>query len=87
MHRRQEPPPPAISEQEFEEIFQRNKTVSSSAINRAVMDASSGKGHAFVTSLCMCGLVGHRQVWVSVTGRWGGGGLSSMVGKHMLVTD
>ncbi|KAL8591506.1 hypothetical protein ACOMHN_000521 [Nucella lapillus] len=42
MSRRHEPPPPAISEQEFEEIFQRNKTVSSSAINRAVMDASSG---------------------------------------------
>ena len=43
MARRHEPPPPAISEQEFEEIFQRNKTVSSSAINRAVMDASSGQ--------------------------------------------
>ncbi|KAK7098474.1 cleavage and polyadenylation specificity factor subunit 6-like isoform X3 [Littorina saxatilis] len=42
MQRRHEPPPPVISEQEFEEIFQRNKTVSSSAINRAVMDASSG---------------------------------------------
>ena len=53
MQRRHEPPPPAISEQEFEEIFQRNKTVSSSAINRAVMDASSGTGPSFVTSsLC-----------------------------------
>ncbi|XP_067656024.1 cleavage and polyadenylation specificity factor subunit 6-like isoform X3 [Haliotis asinina] len=39
---RHEPPPPALSEQEFEEIFQRNKTVSSSAINRAVQDASAG---------------------------------------------
>ncbi|XP_041366010.1 cleavage and polyadenylation specificity factor subunit 6-like isoform X2 [Gigantopelta aegis] len=38
---RHEPPPPALSEQEFEEIFQRNKTVSSSAINRAVQDASA----------------------------------------------
>lgn len=34
---------PALSEQEFEEIFQRNKTVSSSAISRAVQDASAGK--------------------------------------------
>ncbi|XP_059174477.1 cleavage and polyadenylation specificity factor subunit 6-like isoform X2 [Physella acuta] len=39
---RHEPPPPQLSDQEFEEIFQRNKTVSSSAINRAVQDASSG---------------------------------------------
>lgn len=39
---RHESASPAISEQEFEEIFQRNKTVSSSAISRAVQDASAG---------------------------------------------
>lgn len=39
---RPEPQSPALSEQEFEEIFQRNKTVSSSAISRAVQDASAG---------------------------------------------
>ena len=33
---------PQISEQEFEEIFQRNKTVMSSAISRAVQDAGAG---------------------------------------------
>lgn len=31
-----------ISENEFQEIMERNKTVSSSAINRAVLDASTG---------------------------------------------
>jgi cleavage and polyadenylation specificity factor subunit 6/7 len=31
-----------VSEAEFEEILQRNKTVSSSAISRAVQDASAG---------------------------------------------
>jgi len=31
-----------MNETEFEEILQRNKTVSSSAISRAVQDASSG---------------------------------------------
>lgn len=31
-----------LSEAEFEDILQRNKTVSSSAINRAVQDAASG---------------------------------------------
>ena len=31
-----------VSEAEFEEILQRNKTMSSSAISRAVQDASSG---------------------------------------------
>ncbi|XP_060590799.1 cleavage and polyadenylation specificity factor subunit 6-like isoform X2 [Ruditapes philippinarum] len=40
--KRSEPPAPQLSEQEFEEIFQRNKTVSSSAISRAVQDASAG---------------------------------------------
>ena len=39
---RHEPPSPQISEAEFEEILQRNKTVSSSAISRAVQDASAG---------------------------------------------
>ena len=39
---RHDPPAPQLSEQEFEEIFQRNKTVSSSAISRAVQDASAG---------------------------------------------
>ena len=32
-----------ISEAEFQEIMERNKTVSSSAIARAVQDASAGK--------------------------------------------
>ena len=43
-HHHRDPPPsaPAISEVEFEEILQRNKTVSSSAISRAVQDASAG---------------------------------------------
>ena len=41
---RHEPPPPQIPEAEFEEILQRNKTVSSSAISRAVQDASAGNG-------------------------------------------
>ncbi|KAL5007389.1 hypothetical protein ScPMuIL_016195 [Solemya velum] len=36
------PASPGLSDQEFEEIFQRNKTVSSSAISRAVQDASAG---------------------------------------------
>jgi cleavage and polyadenylation specificity factor subunit 6/7 len=39
---RQEGPPP-ISEAEFEEIMGRNRTVSSSAIARAVSDAAAGK--------------------------------------------
>lgn len=39
---RQEPAP-AISEAEFEEIMNRNRTVSSSAIARAVSDAAAGK--------------------------------------------
>ncbi|ELT93658.1 hypothetical protein CAPTEDRAFT_113017 [Capitella teleta] len=39
---RHESSAPAVSEAEFEEILQRNKTVSSSAISRAVQDASSG---------------------------------------------
>ncbi|XP_067127037.1 cleavage and polyadenylation specificity factor subunit 6-like isoform X3 [Centruroides vittatus] len=39
---RHEPPAPSISEAEFEEIMNRNRTVSSSAIARAVADASAG---------------------------------------------
>ena len=34
---------PQITEQEFEEIMNKNRTVSSTAINRAVADASSGE--------------------------------------------
>lgn len=34
--------PPPISEVEFEEIMGRNRTVSSSAIARAVSDAAAG---------------------------------------------
>ena len=34
--------PPAISEAEFEEVMGRNRTVSSSAIARAVNDAATG---------------------------------------------
>lgn len=32
-----------VSEEEFEETMKRNKTVSTSAINRAVQDASTGR--------------------------------------------
>ncbi|KAI0238640.1 hypothetical protein LSAT2_010640 [Lamellibrachia satsuma] len=39
---RHDPMIPQISEVEFDEILQRNKTVSSSAISRAVQDASAG---------------------------------------------
>ena len=40
-HRPEGPPP--LSEVEFEEIMSRNRTVSSSAIARAVSDAAAGK--------------------------------------------
>lgn len=36
-----------ISEAEFQEIMERNKTVSSSAIARAVQDASAGEYNHF----------------------------------------
>jgi len=36
------PPPASIGEAEFEEVMGRNRTVSSSAIARAVADASTG---------------------------------------------
>jgi len=39
--------PPAISEAEFEEVMGRNRTVSSSAIARAVADASIGINFTF----------------------------------------
>jgi len=42
-----------LSEAEFEEILQRNKTVSSSAISRAVQDASSGSP-AFISGCKLC---------------------------------
>ncbi|KAJ8298994.1 hypothetical protein KUTeg_023054 [Tegillarca granosa] len=48
---RAEPASPALSEQEFEEIFQRNKTVSSSAISRAVQDASAGEFASAIETL------------------------------------
>lgn len=40
-HRIEGPPP--LTEAEFEDIMNRNRTVSSSAIARAVADASSGE--------------------------------------------
>ena len=43
MSARHDPVPPPLSDSEFEEILQRNKTVSSSAISRAVQDASAGE--------------------------------------------
>ena len=42
MTRRERSPSPQISDAEFDEILLRNKTVSSSAISRAVSDASTG---------------------------------------------
>lgn len=42
VRRDRDPPTPQLGEAEFEEILSRNKTVSSSAISRAVQDASSG---------------------------------------------
>ena len=44
--------PPPLSEAEFEDIMNRNRTVSSSAIARAVADASSGK-KSFSCLLCI----------------------------------
>ncbi|XP_044748266.1 cleavage and polyadenylation specificity factor subunit 6 isoform X2 [Coccinella septempunctata] len=51
------PPPdhrpdiPAISEQEFEDIMSRNRTVSSSAISRAVSDAAAGEYASAIETL------------------------------------
>lgn len=39
----EQPIHPQMSEAEFEEIMQRNRTVSSSAIARAVSDAAAGE--------------------------------------------
>lgn len=45
-----------LSEAEFEEIMNRNRAISSSAISRAVSDASAGKanGDIFPVHLNMC---------------------------------
>ena len=40
--------PPPMSDGEFEDIMTRNRTVSSSAIARAVADASSGNINIFM---------------------------------------
>lgn len=40
-----------LSEAEFEEIMNRNRTVSSSAISRAVADAASGDARSAVETL------------------------------------
>ncbi|XP_037071107.1 cleavage and polyadenylation specificity factor subunit 6-like [Pollicipes pollicipes] len=45
------PAAPAISEAEFEEIMNRNRTVSSSAIARAVADASAGEYASAIETL------------------------------------
>lgn len=47
---RQEGPPP-LTEQEFEEIMGRNRTVSSSAIARAVSDAAAGEYASAIETL------------------------------------
>ncbi|XP_037277674.1 cleavage and polyadenylation specificity factor subunit 6 isoform X7 [Rhipicephalus microplus] len=48
---RQDPLNPAINESEFEEIMSRNRTVSSSAIARAVADASTGEFASAIETL------------------------------------
>lgn len=48
-HRPEGPPP--LSEQEFEEIMGRNRTVSSSAIARAVSDAAAGEYASAIETL------------------------------------
>lgn len=40
--KRRPSPPPKINEQDLEEILNRNRAVSGSAISRAVSDAASG---------------------------------------------
>lgn len=44
-------PPAAISEAEFEEVMGRNRTVSSSAIARAVSDAAAGEYASAIETL------------------------------------
>merc|ERR1719322_249101 len=62
------PPPPAgppggISEREFEDIMARNRTVSSSAIARAVQDAASGEfGSAIETLVTAISLIKQSKV-------------------------
>ncbi|KAL3229893.1 hypothetical protein MRX96_023517 [Rhipicephalus microplus] len=51
MPSRQDPLNPAINESEFEEIMSRNRTVSSSAIARAVADASTGEFASAIETL------------------------------------
>lgn len=48
---RQDPLNPPINEAEFEEIMSRNRTVSSSAIARAVADASAGEFASAIETL------------------------------------
>lgn len=45
------PDMPQISEQEFEDIMSRNRTVSSSAIGRAVSDAAAGEYASAIETL------------------------------------
>eukprot|EP00058_Branchiostoma_floridae_P022982 XP_002608472.1 hypothetical protein BRAFLDRAFT_60947 [Branchiostoma floridae] len=61
------PPPPqdnrALSEAEFEEIMNRNRAVSSSAISRAVADASAGEyGSAIETLVTAISLIKQSKV-------------------------
>lgn len=52
-----------LSEAEFEEVLQRNKTVSSSAISRAVQDASSGDyGSAIETLVTAVSLIKQSKI-------------------------
>ena len=45
---------PALSDEEFQEILTRNKSVSSSAISRAVQDASQGESNWCCVSSPQC---------------------------------
>ena len=55
--------PPAVSEAEFEEVMGRNRTVSSSAIARAVADASIGDyGSAIETLVTAISLIKQSKV-------------------------
>jgi cleavage and polyadenylation specificity factor subunit 6/7 len=62
--REREPPSSSmLSDTEFEEILQRNKTVSSSAISRAVQDASSGDfGSAIETLVTAVSLIKQSKI-------------------------
>lgn len=53
----------SVSEVEFEEIMNRNRTVSSSAINRAVSDATAGDyGSAIETLVTAISLIRQSRV-------------------------